>query len=250
VARALARSIAGAYHGLIVDRLTGAVVYHCPCCPGERQEFRVEDDWVGWAMTADQAAEREGSCPSCGPARTRTRTCACSSVMTRGLRRFGLPEIVLDGAACAHSLCAVNALRMVAQRLLTGHLDWLADNPGASSRTIKGQLTVDGCEFAVLSGIPDVTPLCLEESGISLPSIEAGDGEASPIADQETALAESPPLPTDSPVPRRELREGEPFHVRLTREGAGRSCLRVGPNVDLDGGDDDGLNRPSGLLAA
>ncbi|MEZ0073907.1 hypothetical protein [Planotetraspora sp. GP83] len=194
IARAAARGVAEAYHGVIVDQLTGSAVYHCVECPGEREEFRLSDDWLSWTTEFSE----DSSCPPWDPAGT--EICACLRVTTRGLRRFGLPEVMLDGAACAHSLCTVNVLRTVAQRLLTGHLDWLAGNPGARCRTIGEHLRVDGADFAVFSGSPDL--------------------------------------------------DGEPFRVRLTRDAADRSCLRVGPPAGFDGSLNDWLCRTPGLLAA
>jgi hypothetical protein len=150
IARAAARGVAEAYHGVIVDQLTGSPVYHCASCPGEREEFQLGDDWLGWTTEVDDGS----SCPPWDPAGA--GVCACLKVTTRGLRRFGLPEIMLDGAACAHSLCTVTVLRTVAQRLLAGHLSWLAGNPDARCRTIGEHLRVDGADFAVFSGAPDL----------------------------------------------------------------------------------------------
>jgi hypothetical protein len=194
VARAAARGVAEAYHGLIVDPITGSALYHCPECPGERQEFRLADDWLGWTTDVNE----EVSCPPWDPAGA--QLCTCLRVTSRGLRRFGLPEIMLDGAACAHSLCTVNVLRTVADRLLAGHLAWLAHNPGALCRTIGEHLRIDGADFAVFSGSPDL--------------------------------------------------DGEPFRVRLTRDLAGRSCLRVGPPDGFDGTLNDWLCRTPTLLSA
>ncbi|MEW9532756.1 hypothetical protein [Microbispora sp. NPDC049125] len=148
VARAAARGVAEAYRGTILDPLTGTAVYHCARCPGERQDFRLGDDWLGW--TAAETGQAE-SCASQGAA----GMCACLRMTSRGLRRFGLPEIMLEGAACAHSLCAATILRTVAGRLLGEHLEWTAANPAASFRTVGERLRVDGADFAVLSGTPD-----------------------------------------------------------------------------------------------
>ncbi|GAA1306441.1 hypothetical protein Psi02_23930 [Planotetraspora silvatica] len=194
VARAAARGVAEAYHGVIVDRLTGSAVYHCAACPGERQDFRLGDDWLGWAIEIDD----DRSCPPWDPAGT--EVCACLRVTTRGLARFGLPEVMLDGAACAHRLCTVNVLRTVAERLFTAHLAWVGGNPGARCRTIDDHLQVDGADFAVVSGAPELGR--------------------------------------------------EPFRVRLTRDAADRSCLRVGPPADFEGTVSEWLCRTPGLRAA
>jgi hypothetical protein len=194
IARAAARGVAEAYHGVIVDQLTGTAVYHCTGCPGERQEFRLGDDWLGWSTEIDD----DGSCPPWDP--SGADACACLRVTTRGLQRFGLPEIMLDGAACAHSLCTLNVLETVAHQMLTGHLAWLAANPDARCRTISEHLRIDGAGFAVFSGAP-----------------EPG---------------------------------GEPFRVRLTRDGADRSCLKVGPPEGFEGTVNDWLCRTPSLRAA
>jgi hypothetical protein len=194
VARAAARGVAEAYHGTIVDPLTGAAVVHCPDCPGERQEFRLSDDWLGWTVEADEDGSERGCAMSA------TGICGCLRVTTRGLRRFGLPEVVLDGAACAHSLCTVTVLRTVAERLLHSHLAWVADHPGARCRTIGDHLPIGGADVAVVSGTPDL--------------------------------------------------EGEPLRVRLTRDAADRTCLRVGPPAGFDGTLYDWLRHQPGLLVA
>lgn len=194
VARAAARGVAEAYHGTIVDPLTGTTLSHCPQCPGERPEFRLGDDWLGWTT---ELAE-ESTCPPWDPATT--RLCSCLRVTTRGLRRFGLPEITLNGAACAHSLCAIDILRAVADRLLADHLDWVSGNPGGRYRTIGEQLRFGAAAVAVFFGSPDLN--------------------------------------------------SEPFRVRLTRDAADRSCLRVGPPDGFDGTVNDWLCRTPDLLAS
>ncbi|ADG87589.1 hypothetical protein TBS_23920 [Thermobispora bispora] len=134
-ARAVARAAAEAYGGVTVDPLVGSAVYHCPGCPGERREFRLGDDWLGW--TAEPGATEPG---------------AGAPVLTsRGLCRFGLPELTLDGMACAHTLCAAEVLRLAAERLLAGHLAWLAAHPGCRSRTVAGHLRIGEVGVAVLS---------------------------------------------------------------------------------------------------
>lgn len=181
VARAAARGVAEAYHGTIVDPLIGTALSHCPECPGERPEFRLGDDWLGWTIGLAEGA-------------------TCPRVTTRGLRRFGLPEITLDCPACAHRLCTVDILRAVADRLLAGHLEWVRGNPGTRRRTLGGRLRFGAAGFAVLLGGPDPA------SG--------------------------------------------PFRVRLTRDTAQRSCLRVGSPDGIDGTANDRLGRAPGLLAS
>lgn len=192
IARAAARGVAEAYHGTIVDPLTRTVLAHCPECPGERQEFRLGDDWLGWTSEIDETDACSPGDPA-GP-------CPCTPVKSRGLRRFGLPEIMLDGAACAHGFCAVDILHTVADRLLAGHLDWVTGHPGARSRTIGGHLRIGESDFAVFSGSPDL--------------------------------------------------DDEPFRVRLTRDAADLSCLRVGSPDGYGDVVGDRSCRATGFLAA
>lgn len=55
-------------------------------------------------------------------------------VTTRGLARFGLPELVVGGVRADHLLIAVSLLRGVAVHLLAGHWAWLASGGGRSRR--------------------------------------------------------------------------------------------------------------------
>lgn len=216
VARAAARGVAETYKGVIFDASTGAAVDHGEGCTGERPDFRLGDDWLGWSAEVGVANPCAPDCPlNCVPnscashayARTSapqwdptaTDVCSCLRVRTRGLRRFGLPEIKLEHPACAHSLCTAHVLRTVAQRLLVGHLAWLAENPAARSRTISEHVSVDGTGFGVLLGSPDL--------------------------------------------------DSDPLQVRLTRNGASRSCLRVGPSTGTGHPATDWCHS-SGLLAA
>ncbi|MFI6298648.1 hypothetical protein ACIBEJ_44170 [Nonomuraea sp. NPDC050790] len=136
VARAAARAIAEECTGLVVDPLAGFALPSCARCAGEPSTFRLADDWLGWNVEVHDTA----TCPPWNPADT--HACDCLRVTSRGLRRFALPEITLDGAACAHNLCAVNLLRAVAQRLLTDHLAFLSANPEARERTIDDHLRI------------------------------------------------------------------------------------------------------------
>ncbi|MFE0149489.1 hypothetical protein ACFWY5_20230 [Nonomuraea sp. NPDC059007] len=136
VARAAARAIAEECAGMVVDPLAGYALPSCARCAGEPSSFRLTDDWLGWSVDVHDTA----TCPPWNPADT--RACDCLRVTSRGLRRFALPEITLDGAACAHNLCAVNLLRAVAQRLLADHLAFLSANPEARERTIDDHLRI------------------------------------------------------------------------------------------------------------
>lgn len=140
-ARAAARAIAEECAGLVIDPLAGITLPSCARCVGEPADFRLADDWLGWSVELHDNA----TCPPWDPADT--RACDCLRVTSKGLRRFALPEITLDGAACAHSLCAINLLRAVANRLIRDHLAFLAVRPDAAERTIDDHLHIDDQAF-------------------------------------------------------------------------------------------------------
>ncbi|WP_052422437.1 hypothetical protein [Nonomuraea candida] len=151
VARAAARALARECDGLLIDPMTGATILTCGRCAGEPTYFRLDDDWLSWDVQVHDAA----TCPPWDPADM--GVCDCLRVTSRGLRRFALPEITLDGAACAHNLCATNLLRTVANRLLTDHLSYLATHPEATTRRIDDFLQIQpadqpdgGLPFGVL----------------------------------------------------------------------------------------------------
>ncbi|MCA2221175.1 hypothetical protein [Nonomuraea aurantiaca] len=98
--------------------------------------FRLADDWLGW----DVQVHGDATCPPWDPADT--GACDCLRVTSRGLRRFALPEITLDGAACAHSLCATSLLRRVAHHLVTDHLAFVATHPDATERSIDDHVQI------------------------------------------------------------------------------------------------------------
>ncbi|MGI5160507.1 hypothetical protein [Microbispora sp. CA-102843] len=223
VARAAARGIAEAYQGALYDPLTGAAVYHCAECPGERQDFHLGDDWLGWRVScADEGHACALGLGAAAPAVAGADAgggCSCLLTTSRGLRRFGLPEITLTGLACAHSLCAVTVLRTVAEPLLAGHFAWLSAGPQSPCRGVARRLRVAGTEYAVLSGGAD-----LESGPVHIPGAEYGS--PSGMADEESGL----------------------LGVRLTSAAAARSCLRL----RLPGGHD-GSHHPHhtpGLLVA
>lgn len=317
VARAAARGIAQAYHGTLYDPLTGARVYHCAECPGERPDFHLGDDWLGWRLScADEehtcdlghaVAETgaasanvdtgamptgagapvvpvdagacamsvaSGACAvpiaiptSAGAGAVRTNVgaampadadaayggCSCLITTSRGLRRFGLPEIVLTGLACAHSLCAVTALRTVAESLLAGHFAWLSTGPRPLRRRIARRFRVAGMEYAVLSGGADLDhgPIRLaagehgHATGIPARSGERFEaGWTNPLAvlrgierrredrdpgrkDRDSANAE--------PVSGTSQEESGLLRVRLTPDTAAHACLKLGLPGGRDG---------------
>ncbi|PRX59274.1 hypothetical protein B0I32_12044 [Nonomuraea fuscirosea] len=136
VARAAARALARECDGLLIDPLTSSTLLTCGRCPGEPAGFSLDDDWLSWDAQVHDAA----TCPPWDP--DDLGVCGCLRVTSLGLRRFALPEITIDGAACAHSLCATNLLRTVAGRLLTDHLSHLAAHPDARDRKIDDYLRI------------------------------------------------------------------------------------------------------------
>ncbi|MCF6474835.1 hypothetical protein FAF44_41640 [Nonomuraea sp. MG754425] len=136
VARASARALARESDGLLLDPLTGSSILTCGRCAGEPTHFRLDDDWLSWDVQVHDAA----TCPPWDP--SDMGACDCLRVTSRGLRRFALPEITLDGAACAHNLCATNLLRTVANRLVADHLTYLTTHPEAASRKIDDFLRI------------------------------------------------------------------------------------------------------------
>jgi hypothetical protein len=178
VARAAARAVAQECEGLVIDPLTGITLLTCerhtndpPASsrpptssgfrsavagspsgpvgrrrrdepttfrgPGEPPAFRLADDWLGW----DVQVHGDATCPPWDPADT--GACDCLRVTSRGLRRFALPEITLDGAACAHTLCATSLLRRVADHLIADHLAFIATHPDATERLIDDHQRIE-----------------------------------------------------------------------------------------------------------
>lgn len=199
VARAAARALAHTGGGLVIDPLTGTTVPLCGHCPDEPSGFRPADDWLGWDVRLHSAGGLR--------------------VTSRGLRRFALPEITLDGAACSHTLCATSLLGAVADRLLTGHLTFLAAHPHATTRLIDDHLQVDPAGPFRPPGMP--------------PSPLPGGAAALRI---RLTPCEEHPLP---PSPGAHIRPLPPVGAgpaRITRlrvdplPGTGQvTCLKVGP---------------------
>ncbi|MEN3536115.1 hypothetical protein AAH991_13450 [Microbispora sp. ZYX-F-249] len=256
VARAAARGIAEAYHGALYDPLTGAAVYHCADCPGERRDFHLGDDWLGWRVSCAEEgpACALGAAAPAGAGDAATDGdggCSCLVTTSRGLRRFGLPEITLAGLACAHSLCSVTVLRTVAEALLAGHFAWLSSGLRSSCRGVARRLRVAGTEYAVLSGEVD-----LENGPVRIPGAQFGSLPAMPEGQRLR-----PGVPGTGSLSRESGRvagigdgplSGVPhdvgglLRVRLTPDAAARSCLKL----RLPGGHDGNPRHTPGLLVA
>jgi hypothetical protein len=170
-ARAVARALARACEGVLIDPLIGAAVLTCGRCAGEPPDFSLGDDWLGWNVQVhdgapcppwDLAGTVGRACPTgtAGTADTTTAgtagmaVCDCLRVTSRGLRRFALPEITIDGAACAHHLCATNLLRAVAHRLVTDHLAYVTTHPDAAERQIDDFLRLRPSDQPEAGGMP------------------------------------------------------------------------------------------------
>ncbi|MGH8965685.1 MAG: hypothetical protein ACRDXB_10210, partial [Actinomycetes bacterium] len=133
VARSAAYAIAEATGGITADLVTGRILSPSTA---ERTRFVLADHWLGDVLPPFRA---NGHCTAAEPELDPegVNGCACVRLRTRGLRRFGLPEIQISDVACPHDLAALNVLRTTARRLLTEHWSWLATGPAARTRTIS-----------------------------------------------------------------------------------------------------------------
>ncbi|TDB76817.1 hypothetical protein E1264_38015, partial [Actinomadura sp. KC216] len=143
VARSAANAIAEAIGGITADLVTGHVLAPSPA---ERTRFVLADHWLGDVLPPYRA---NGHCTAAEPELDPegVNGCACVRLRTRGLRRFGLPEIQISDVACPHDLAALNVLRTTARRLLTDHWTWLATGPAARTRTIAADLHLAQRDF-------------------------------------------------------------------------------------------------------
>lgn len=143
VARAAAYAIARATGGVAADLVTGHVLSPST---GERTRFVLADQWLGDVLPPFRA---NGRCTAADPALDPegVNGCACVRLRTRGLRRFGLPELQITDVACPHDLAALNVLRTAARRLLTDHWSWLATGPATRERAIHDTLDLTQSDF-------------------------------------------------------------------------------------------------------
>jgi hypothetical protein len=230
IARAAARAVAAEYGGVIDDPLTGNRITSDgiagdgtadgwitgdrnvgdPGCSAESPDFDLADHWLGWNI----GGAPDPACPHTDPRpdrRARSADRAPLTVSTRGLRRFGMPEIMLEGDACAYGHRPFPFLLAVAERLLAEHLSWLTANPSARARTICDHLRIDCASFAPADDAP--------RRGLT-PRLDRASPRCGPMARQ------------GRPPRRRSLRAGRgcPSSRRTPRRRSGlRACsgLRV-----------------------
>jgi hypothetical protein len=126
--RAVARALAEATDGLLADLCTAQVVPPDRRVDGERDWFRLADRWLGCDCLINVDADTGG----------KPTECECQCLFTRGLSRFGLPDLVVDRVACAYDLAAANLLRGLAGWLL-GRL-W--SEPGARELRVDESVVV------------------------------------------------------------------------------------------------------------
>ncbi|GAA2639897.1 hypothetical protein SMC26_42080 [Actinomadura fulvescens] len=107
VARAVARALGDAVSGVVVDINTLQVL---PEAAYETPRFALADGWLGVSLPPEDDHCSDGDDSVDG--------CSCVEFTTRGLHRFGLPELQMSGIACPHDLAALNVLRTTAQALM------------------------------------------------------------------------------------------------------------------------------------
>jgi hypothetical protein len=94
---------------MLVDGATAQLISPDRRIDGERGWFCLADRWLGIDALINPDANADGPATEC----------SCLCLFTRGLARFGLPELVIDEVACAYDLAATNLLRGLAVHLLT-----------------------------------------------------------------------------------------------------------------------------------
>ncbi|MFI0483617.1 hypothetical protein [Actinomadura sp. 9N215] len=140
LARAAAMTIAESLCGVPVDLASTEVQ---PIVPfGRFDEFVLADGWLGASLPPYR---NSGGCTA---EEDDIDGCACVELTTRGLHRFGLPELEITGVACPHDLAALNVLRTTAQRLLP-----LGRHPG--EHTLPAELLLTSIDFAAYWGNRD-----------------------------------------------------------------------------------------------
>jgi hypothetical protein len=130
-ARAVARALADASHGVLIDPQARQIVLRDGLAANERERFRMGDQWFGADYEVDGTGERLDP-----------KECGCLRITLLGLRRFGLPNLMIDKISCAYDLAALNLLRSLASKLLASQ--WNSDVP---VRVLDDRLRVDPMDF-------------------------------------------------------------------------------------------------------
>ncbi|GAB3986320.1 hypothetical protein GCM10029978_101530 [Actinoallomurus acanthiterrae] len=195
VARAVARALADATGGVLIDPQARQVLLRDGLARAERGWFRMGDQWFGTRYDVDEAARRLHS-PGGDPT-----ACGCLRITLLGLRRFGLPDLAIDKVACAQDLPALNLLRAVASRLLTDQWRWCRERPARPTRRLDDHPKIEPDDFwafwgatPYLDGRPVVTRL-VTSSATTL-EVAPPDGYAGTVADwsREVLAPAMPPL--------------------------------------------------------
>ncbi|WP_067469592.1 hypothetical protein [Actinomadura macra] len=137
LARVATEALAESLCGVPVDMSTARVLPGNPF--GHSETFVLADDWIGTSLPPSRNA---GRCPADADD---IDGCACVDLSTRGLRRFGLPDLAITNVACSHDLAALNVLRTTAQRLLP-----LGRHPG--KHVLPEELLLTSNDFSAFWG--------------------------------------------------------------------------------------------------
>ncbi|MEV0399909.1 hypothetical protein [Actinoallomurus sp. NPDC050550] len=195
VARAVARALADATGGVLIDPQARQVLLRDGLARAERGWFRMGDQWFGTRYDVDEAARRLHP-PAGDPT-----ACGCLRITLLGLRRFGLPDLAIDKVACAQDLPALNLLRAVASRLLTDQWRWCRERPARPTRRLDDHPKIEPDDFwafwgatPYLDGRPVVTRL-VTSSATTL-EVAPPDGYAGTVADwsREVLAPAMPPV--------------------------------------------------------
>lgn len=125
LSRLIARTLTRATGGVLTDPCAHIVLADAYRLHEESGSFEVAGDWVTVFLTQDQD------------------TGDTLRAETRGLTRFGLPELCTQGFGQDVSMTAVNLLRGLAVQLLHEHWDHLASPTAGPSRTISAGRAFD-----------------------------------------------------------------------------------------------------------
>lgn len=125
--RTIARVLAEATDGQLADLCTAELISPEHGTGGERAWFRLADQWLAMDCLINPSADH-----------IPPTLCSCLCLLTRGLARFGLPELVIEDLPCAYDHAATNLLRGLAVQLLTQ----LWHQPSTAQMRIEGSTAV------------------------------------------------------------------------------------------------------------